>query len=319
MTTIPEFLCFRYKGLKRPEQILGEAKKVGWKFRKWQNWEQIYIEPSDKYLLKKCGDALVDHTDFEIEDFGRISEILLKVASWRKDSKSMSAPPDILPAWNALDDLLMVFMANPAAVAVKMQRDLGGVDGVAKTHLLDVFYWHLLTEFFQKLNLPGLTSVTFVRPWDLKTLEGATSESIRALYKSVGLTLPITSSDPKSRKLVSRCYKDLGFSEPVYDLDVPWEAVPTTAAVCRPLVCYESLGSVELIQISHRETTLLLRINKDHALVKATDRLSPKDVLELLLTAYAEAVAALPNKQEELGNVSTLLAMKARNLLANRE
>jgi hypothetical protein len=317
MGTIPQFLCFRYKGLKRPDQITSANTKIGWSFRKWQKWEQVHIEPGDKALLKTCGDTLVDQGDFNLDSFGRISEILLNVARWQRDRENLAIPPDPLPAWNALYELMKVFSATPSAVAVKMQRDIGGVDGVAKDRLLDVFYWHLLTEYFQELKHPQLKAVTFTKPWDLNRLEQATVESIRDVYVSVGLRVPEVSSDSWSRKLVSKCYQDLGFSKPIYDQEIPWGNADAKPSICNPLISFESLGALELLRISHRESALLLCINKDHELVKAIDHLSPKKVLELLLSAYAESVASFPNKQDELKQVSTLLGMKAKHLLTN--
>lgn len=317
METIPQFLCFRFKGLKRPDELIATSEKTGWSFRKWQNWKQIYIEPSDKSLLKKCGDALVDHAKFSMSDFGRISEIMVKVARWRKDREDLSIPPDPLPAWSELDELLRVFVAAPAAVAVKIQRDHGGLTDVSEDCRLDVFYWLLLMEFFQKLQSPCLKAISKANLTDLKRLEQAITESIRELYISVGLRVPAFSSDTRSRKLVSKCYKDLGFSEPNYDLKVPWETARTSSAISQPLVCFDPLGPVELLRISYRESALLLCINKDHALVKELDRLSSKRVLELLLAAYAEAVASLPNKQDDFEQFSTLLALKAKRLIVN--
>src|SRR5687767_4753256 len=112
LKTIPEFFCYRFKGVRRVDQILVAAVPFAWKCRKYQNWKEVQNGPDDKQTLLRFADALLTEGRVNLSDFGCISRIFYNVQRWRKD-KEFADEVDTLPSWSELDTLLQVASENP--------------------------------------------------------------------------------------------------------------------------------------------------------------------------------------------------------------
>ena len=251
--TIPEFLCFRYKGLKRPDQLIAAHTKEGWSFRKWQNWKRVHVGSEDKSLLKLCGDRLVDKGEFDLKHFGRLSQILLNVQRWRKDRESLSVEPDPLASWDSLNRLLAVAKANPNVIMQKLLRDVKDAKEIPQVGILDVFYWHSLAEFFDQLKHPNLNHLAFSQPWDLEKLNTKVCEAITHLYASVGLKPPKRGLRTSAKNMTAQCYVDLGFPEPSYKVVIKTEPHTSKPNDKQPIIEYDSFGPLSLLKLASVE------------------------------------------------------------------
>lgn len=313
--TIPQFLCFRYKGLKRPAEVLADATKLGWSFRKWQNWKQVHVSPEDKQLLKSLGDQLVDHQRFDLMHFGRVSQILLNVQRWRKDRENLAVEPDPLPAWIECERLLVVADENPNVILQQLHRDLAGANSIPAADLVDIFAWHNLALFFSKLKQPDISLSGFWAPWDFALLAEQVRSAIAKLYVSVGLTVPKLSS---VRGLTAKCMCDLGFPAVNHQAALEPTSLPPEPHHKLPIIKYTSQGPLSLLQVSNVEGHVYVAINRDHAFVKGISEMNPKDALEMILTAYAEAATELLRKENDFEQLSLRMGVGLKRLIASK-
>src|SRR5438105_3185607 len=143
---IPEFLCYKYKGVKRVDQIQASAVPFGWKCRKYQNWKEIQNAPDDKRLLLAFADALLNGSQFRLSDYGRISGIFFNVQRWRKDKDALAEEPDVLPSWTELNSLLHIVAENPKVVVQKLEKEVPGFKQIPLDSLPEFFYGWVTVE-----------------------------------------------------------------------------------------------------------------------------------------------------------------------------
>jgi hypothetical protein len=112
MVLAPELLLLRYKGILAPWEIIGQAKRFGFKCKKYVNWKEVHATEHSRGILKEVGDSLIDSQDFRLEHFGELSQIWEKVQRWSKDKEKLSVEPDIHPEFENFSRLIDVGSKN---------------------------------------------------------------------------------------------------------------------------------------------------------------------------------------------------------------
>jgi hypothetical protein len=100
--TVPELYFLKYKGLLAPWEILAQAKRIGFKCKKYANWKDVHVTEDSRQLLKEVGSTLIDEEDFDLAYFPELSQVFEKVQRWAKDKERFSLAPDMLPEFESL-------------------------------------------------------------------------------------------------------------------------------------------------------------------------------------------------------------------------
>jgi hypothetical protein len=114
--TVPELYFLKYKGLLAPWEILAQAKRIGFKCKKYANWKDVHVTEDSRQLLKEVGSTLIDEEDFDLAYFPELSQVFEKVQRWAKDKERFSLAPDMLPEFESLSRIILVGSKNPNVV-----------------------------------------------------------------------------------------------------------------------------------------------------------------------------------------------------------
>ena len=307
LKTIPEFLCYRYKGVRRIDQILATAVPFGWKCRKYQNWKEVQSETHDKQTLLRFADALLDGGKVNTPDFGTISRIFYNVQRWRKD-KEFADEADAAPSWVELDTLLQVAGENPKVVIQKLEKEVPGLKQVPPQTLWELFYAWGLLQMLKAQKVPGLPDLGLKAVAEKNNLEEQIVRLIQFLYTSVGLS-PVGHGS-NVRTLLTTVCKDLGLPPPPFQHEfAPEDLVQNTPAKTL-VIRYAEWNPLQLMKSADPEGHLHLTINKNHEFVKrALSDPKSKALLETMLSAYAEAVQRFPAHKETLEALTACLGL----------
>jgi hypothetical protein len=299
--TIPEFLCYRYKGVRRTDQILANAVQFAWKCRKYQNWKEVQNAPDDKQVLLKFADSILDDGKLRASDYGRISGIFYNVQRWRKDKQELAEEPDSLPSWTELDTLLHVVDANPKVVVHKLEKEVLDFKQIPLSSIWDFFYCWALLQMLQAQKVPDLPSMDTTYTAHSEKLAQQITTLVHRLYSAAGLNCPTPPCNSGVRGLISAACADLGLPAPRFHHEFSLADFTDRPAAKTIVVQHASLDPLQLIKIGEVEGHIRLTINADHAFVQAalTDE-KARTVLEIFLTAYAEAAQQLPAQKETL-------------------
>jgi hypothetical protein len=307
---IPEFLCFKYKGVKRVDQIQASTVPFAWKCRKYQNWKEIQNAPDDKKLLLKFAEALLDGGKLTLSDYGRISGIFFNVQRWRKDKEALAEEPDILPSWAELDSLLHVVASNPKVVVQKLEKDVPNFRQIPLGSMIEFFFGWALLEMLKSQKIPSLPPVDFRPHTDKATIDAQIKNLITFLYTSAGLSSPAVPGDAGVSVMISAAHKDLGFPAARFDYTFSNSDLADAHPPKTIVICYAQLPPLQIIRTKEIEQHIHLTINGDHDFVRdAVKDEKTKALLEAVLSAYAEALQQLPAQKDALEAVTSYLGI----------
>lgn len=307
---LPEFLCLKYKGVRRIDQILAQAESFGWKCRKYQNWKQVHVENADKLLLKSVGDLLIDEGKFDLKAFGRLSKIFLNVQRWRADREQMAVDPELLVGWSDLDRLLHVIKERPVILTQKLRRDFTGYEGLSKDSALTLFFATLLLKMLNDEGVPLAAKLSLEPSMPAQERDEVVRRLIQNLYSAVGLPSPPVK--PTAGGILPLVFANLGFSQPSFDpASYKWDLTePTPTAVT---LRYIQLSPSVLMKVEISEGATVLVLNSQHPfLADILKNPSAKAAVEQLLSAYAEAMQQMPSSNEDLVLFTSLVGMILR-------
>jgi uncharacterized protein YfkK (UPF0435 family) len=114
--TVPELFFLKYKGIPSPWEIISQAKRFGFKCKKYANWTEVHATSNSKELLKTVGDSLIDTEAFDTLRYSELSQIWERVQRWAKDKDGFSLEPDLLPEYEKIARLVDVGAKNPNVV-----------------------------------------------------------------------------------------------------------------------------------------------------------------------------------------------------------
>jgi hypothetical protein len=306
-----EFLCFKFKGVRRIDQITENATSVGWKCRKYQNWKQVHAESTDKALLKTVGDSLIDTGVFEPTSFGRLSTIFYNVQRWRADREEMQVDPDVMKPWEELDRLLHVINEQPTVLPSLLRKEFTGSDAIPRKHAPAFLFGVLLLKMLRAEKVPFAVSLDLKASLPEPQQDAVIRDVVANLYQSVGLWKP----NPKSAtsSILGQAYLDLGFPELSFDAETyRWE--PTLGPTEPKLtVRYLPLDPSVLMRVDSVETNTVLVLNSKHPFIIATSQDDQtRAAIERLLSACAEAMQQMPSRNEDFALFTSILGMILR-------
>jgi hypothetical protein len=308
--TIPEFLCYKYKGVKRADQILASAVQFAWRCRKYQNWKDVQNSPDDKQTLLRFADALLDSGKYRAADYGKISVIFYNVQRWRKDKQELAEEPDILASWSEAECLISVALENPNVVAQKLGKEIQGAQQIHVDLLWDFFYAWTIFEMLKVQKVPALPACDFKSNMDRNRLDEQIEQIVRFFYNSGGLDAPEPARGTGSRGSLLAIYADLGLPTPrfnhLFSKD-DWTASQTPTAI---VLRYTTLSPLQLMKVEEVEGNIHLSINSTHDYVKEVVKdTRTKFLFEAVASAYAEAGQQMPAHKEVLDTLTSYLGI----------
>lgn len=173
-------LCFKYDSV--PVSTYYSGKKLvqlGWKCRKYQNWEQVYDGDECRSILKDFGDAAIEEGIIRFDLFPTINAVLLNVGRWRLDKKNLSVEPGHYESWDHADIVLKTCQDRPLASLNYLHEYYDLSDGLNVERVYDYVAKHMMILIFKEsleidldLNL------------ELSDFDQTFTELIRRLFKS---------------------------------------------------------------------------------------------------------------------------------------
>ena len=210
-----EFLAYKYKGLKRVDQI---DANVGWKCRKYIRWSEMHNHESDRQALRIFGDCIIDEGSVALTVYGQVTEVLLNVQRWRKDKENLSIEPDTLDEWLIVNDTLDAYEESPqVAIGWLTDRFIDFSDEPITAQI--TFLICLLDEFFSAIDLPFYESFQFAGGAKGTRICQEFLDHIETVYHSVGLKKHSDVS-PSPIVAITELFSDFGFSTPTIRSDL---------------------------------------------------------------------------------------------------
>lgn len=109
-----DLLCFKYERIKLGNYYTSKnLVQLGWKCRKYQNWEQVHSESECRRALKAFGDAAIDEGILRYDLLTTVNSVLLNVEKWRLDKKNFSVEPTHNESWDHADIVLKTCQERP--------------------------------------------------------------------------------------------------------------------------------------------------------------------------------------------------------------
>lgn len=303
---LPEFLAYRYVGLKRPDQILLDREGVGWKCRKYIRWRQVHNKPDDGRVLKSFADGLFDEEKVNLSLYGQVNLILLNVQKWRLDRDKLSVEPPLNEAWNYLETLLQVVSHSPQVMVQWLSERISKLPD-SSSNIQHTFYLQALNDFFSKQNLPfySLLGERYV----ISETEAKSAQVIRKhfkpIYKSVGAEFP---DDLQPSALLKRIYQDFGFGVISVRPTLKLEKQPTTTISNQVFLEYKALEVIRLLNISSVQGNIVLQLNSSNPfIVEMVKHEDAKGLLEMFFRSYAKSVLAMSGAEDAISAFSGYL------------
>jgi len=138
--------------------------QLGWKLRKYQNWQDVYSQEDDKRVMREIADEAIDAGQLAVEYMSNIHAILLNVKKWSMDKDNMhevEAPHR--EDWDFLNTRLTAIEQNPA-VAVKILKEYYPEEG-------EIFQKYGVGSAVSRILLARLINKSFKKTNTLSTDE----------------------------------------------------------------------------------------------------------------------------------------------------
>ena len=119
---VPELFFLKYKGVPSPWEIVSQAKRLGFKCKKYANWPEVHATENSRQMLKAVGDSLIDSSEFDLSSYPEFSQVWEKVQRWAKDKDGFSLEPDLLPEYEKLSRLIDVGSNAPNVVDLVIEE-----------------------------------------------------------------------------------------------------------------------------------------------------------------------------------------------------
>lgn len=197
--TVPELFFLKYKGVPSPWEIVSQAKRLGFKCKKYANWSEVHATTNSRQLLKTVGDSLIDSEEFDITSYPELSQVWEKVQRWAKDKDGFSLEPDLLPEYEKLARLVDVGSKTPNVVDLMIDEFGFASDSIDIDDRWMLFLSICIYNFFQskKRYEHALNLVEDFEPNKAQPTEFVDSVGnfLTALYLAVGFETSTFSSE----------------------------------------------------------------------------------------------------------------------------
>ena len=303
---LPEFLSYRYEGLKRPDQILLHRENVGWKCRKYTRWRQVHNTPDDGKILWTFANDLLENGKVNLTLYGQINLILLNVQKWRLDKENLSVEPPSNEAWEYVKTLLQVVARSPQVIVQwLLERSIEIPESTVEIQI--TFYLHLLDVFFsrQKIDFYSPLSENEVTLQNSAKLTQTVRKHFGPIYKSVGLDFPANLKPPA---LIERIYEDFGFDAVCIETRLNIDKLPLKAVKRQVFVDYKTLERTKLFKIHSIHDNVFLELNDRHPFIQEVLKDNKaRELFEAFFRSYAISVTEMTGLIDTITTFSSYL------------
>lgn len=296
----PEFLAFRYQGVRRIDEILAKPSDIAWKCRKYIKWREVHDSPSDAKALYAFADDLLERGKLRKDLYGAISAVCLNVQKWRLDKETLSIDPPPRKEWEKRDVLFKAARNNPSIIRARLSElhvNPGPLSNLA-TQIL--FYACELDSFFRMQNIEDYPAAPLAKSL-LAQEEAAFAETLLRRfgipYQYFGITPPQATV---TNQVLDHIATDLGFEHVALDpkLTIPAAATPSNADA---IVELRPLEKFRLIQVDSASGIPHIRVNSTHPFVASlldNGKLDPR--ILAFLKAYGSSMLSMAGSLDTL-------------------
>ena len=268
----PVLLFLKYKGIPAPWEITDQHKRFGFKCKKYAKWQEVHVSEHSREALKSVGDSLIDNSEFDLANFGEISQIWERVQRWTKDKDNLAFEPEILPSFDKLSRIIEVGACKAEVVDLVIQESYLGCDKIEPHDrwllFLSINVFELLKSSKRYKNFVNRSEGELGSNIDdPKKFVAQVAYTIVELYESVGFDVI---SDPSS--VITLFVKELGLTEkPSYT-----EANASKKVMALPKVWIQNYDgpAIELVKLKHSEGDVFVKLNRSHPVFESDSTLS---------------------------------------------
>lgn len=258
--TVPELFFLKYKGVPSPWEIILQAKRLGFKCKKYANWSEVHATSDSRQILKAVGDSLIDSEEFDIAYYPELSQIWERVQRWAKDKDGFSLEPDLLPEYEKLARLADVGSKTPNVVDLIIDEFGLSSDSISIDDRWMIFlsiciynFFHSKKRYEYALNLVAGVEINKDRP---EAFIESVGNFITALYLSAGFD----TSTFSNKEVIPYFIRELGLpSEP---LSVKREVGKKATSLPKVWVQRYEGTQLELVKFDYSNGDIFIRLNK---------------------------------------------------------
>jgi hypothetical protein len=258
--SVPELFFLKYKGVLSPWEIISQAKRLGFKCKKYANWTEVHATSESRQILKAVGDSLIDSEEFDIAYFPELSQIWEKVQRWAKDKDGFSLEPDLLPEYEKLARLVDVGSKTPNVVDLLIDEFGFSCDSITIDDRWKIFLAICIYDFFhsKKRYVYALNLVLGMEK--NKDQPEAFIESVGNLLTALYLTAGFDNSTFSRKEVIPYFISELGLpSEP---LNIKREAGKKVVSLPKVWVERYDGTQLELVKFEYISGDVFVRVNK---------------------------------------------------------
>jgi len=257
---VPELYFLKYKGVLSPWEIISQAKRLGFKCKKYANWSEVHASSDSRQILKTVGDSLIDSEEFDITHYPELSQIWEKVQRWAKDKDGFSLEPDLLPEYEKLARLADVGSNTPNVVDLMIDEFGFSCDSIDIDDRWMIFlsiciynFFHSKKRYEYALNLVSGVEINKDQP-------EAFIESVGNFLTALYLTAGFDTSTFSSKEVIPYFISELGLpSEP---LNIKREAGKKVTSLPKVWVERYEGTQLELVKFEYSNGDIFVRVNK---------------------------------------------------------
>ena len=306
---IPEFIPFRYQGVRRIDEIMAKPADLGWKCRKYIKWREVHNSITDAKALYSFADDLIEKNHLKLDLFGQINGVCLNVQKWRLDKEKMSVEPPARVDWEKRDILFKAAKSNPALVSAQLAQHKMDSTGLSSLQLQILFYALEIDSFFQSQGIKSYPNVHLKKC----LLDGKPTEWFKKLstrfehaYRSTGTAPPNTG---EASRFIQQVMDDLGF--PAETLN-PNCVIPVHEGLNEPeyLIELVNLEKFKIIDVAVVGGITSVRLNISHPFIKsvvAEGKLNSE--METFFKCYANCMLKMGGSLETLETFNSYLGL----------
>jgi hypothetical protein len=264
---VPELFYLKYKGILAPWEILAQAKRIGFKCKKYANWKEVHATIESRDVLRKAGDSLIDTQEFDLPLFPEISLVWERVQRWTKDKDNLSLEPDPIPEYEKLSRLVEAGSKTPNVVDIVIEEF--GFDPISialDDRWLTFLSICIFNFFFSNKRYIDLVDAILDLEKSRKDSKKLIN-SVGALLIEVYLQTGFDVSDKKPAQLIPFFIEELGLDP------IPKEIIRIGNYKLKslPKVWIEKYDGPqsELVKFNYSEGDLYLKVNKSNKIFQS--------------------------------------------------
>ena len=258
-----ELLFLKYRGISAPWEVTSDAKRIGYKCKKYSKWNDVLVEEDSADTLQMIGDSLLDSGEFPIQHYAHFARIWERVQRWAKDKEGFSLEPDFRPEFDRLARLMTIGAGDAGLVDSVLADAIGDVCAISTELRWDLFKQVVLLELLRSSKATrtllgsGLPEVEAAAT-QAGSFAASVDTAVIGLYEGLGFTVSSESVGDGAELLLS-------------ELGLPTEATSLARrANSRPkgppptVVEVKARSDLRLMEVVMVAGTLVIKFNDRH-------------------------------------------------------